>query len=192
MSDSTSRPEGREPAEERTISSERIYKGKVVSLRVDKVKLPDGRSSTREIIEHRGAVAIVPLTEEGEIVFVKQYRKPVEMVLLEIPAGTLEEGEEAEECAQRELIEEIGYRAGKMEKLTEFFLAPGYSSELIRLYLATDLKAEKGDADEDEFLKIEYLSSEEAVEKVENGEIKDAKTIAGILLTKKRIDGVRS
>jgi len=192
MSDSTSRPEGREPAEERTISSERIYKGKVVSLRVDKVKLPDGRSSTREIIEHRGAVAIVPLTEEGEIVFVKQYRKPVEMVLLEIPAGTLEEGEEAEECAQRELIEEIGYRAGKMEKLTEFFLAPGYSSELIRLYLATDLKAEKGDADEDEFLKIEYLSSDEAVEKVENGEIKDAKTIAGILLTKKRIDGVRS
>lgn len=170
--------------EEVTIKSEKIYEGKVLNLRIDTVELPDKRYSKREIVEHSGGVGVIAITEEDNIVLVKQYRKALDKNILEIPAGKLEINEEPKETARRELEEETGYTAGKISYYTEFYPTPGYCTEKIHLFVAEDLSLGKQSLDENEFLEVIEIPFEEAFEKVIDGEILDAKTIIGINLIK--------
>ncbi|RKD27862.1 ADP-ribose pyrophosphatase [Caminicella sporogenes DSM 14501] len=173
---------------ERTIKSDKIYQGKIINLRVDTVELPDKKYSKREIVEHPGGVAILPITKDNKIIMVKQYRKSVEEKLLEIPAGKLEIGEEPKECAKRELLEETGYTSENIEYLFKFYTSPGFSNEVISLFIAKNL--EKGEArpDEDEYIEIKEYEIEELLEMIKNGEIKDAKTIIAILYIKNSLN----
>lgn len=169
---------------EKTLNSEQIFKGKLLKVRVDRVLLPDQRESSREIVEHPGAAAVVPLNENGEVFLVRQYRKPVEESLLEIPAGTLEPGEDPRKCAYRELIEETGYKAGNIKKLITFYTTPGICTEIMHIYLATELeKTGNNLLDKDEFLEVESYQFKEVFDLILEGKIRDAKTIIGILLT---------
>lgn len=167
---------------ETTISSKLVYSGKILNLRLDKVELPNGKTSTREIVEHPGAVAIVALNEKDEVLMVKQYRKPVEEALLEIPAGKLEKGEHPDASAERELMEETGFFARDLRHIMDFYTSPGFSGEKMYLYLARDLEKKARPADEDEYIEMHTVPFEQAVRKVYDGSIKDAKTIAGLLL----------
>ena len=167
---------------EKTLKSKRIYEGRIVNLRVDTVELPNGRVSTREVVEHKGAVAIVPLLDHQTIVLVRQYRQPAGRVLLEIPAGTLEKGEDPADCARREVEEEIGYAPGELTEMFHSYLAPGYSTEMLHTFLAEDLQKTEVNRDTDEFLEIVTVSLEDAVKMIDAGEIVDAKSICGILL----------
>lgn len=168
---------------EATVNTQYIFSGKILKLRLDEVELPDGKYSTREIVEHPGAVAIIPIDEDKNVIMVRQYRKPVEEVLLEIPAGKLEANEDVHTCAQRELLEETGYKAEKMIHIMEFYTTPGFSNEKMSLFLALGLEAAESKADEDEFIKREKIPLDKAIEMIKNGEIKDAKTIVGLLLS---------
>jgi len=165
---------------EHRISSERLYEGRILNLRVDDVRLDNGKVTRREIVEHRGAAAIVPILEGGEVVLVHQYRYAVSTELLEIPAGTLEAGEEPAACARRELEEETGYRAEEINKILEVFVAPGYSTEKIHIYLAKSLTKTQTKTEEDEKIAIEIVTLPTALGKIQSGEILDAKTIAGL------------
>ncbi len=169
--------------QETTESSERIFEGKIVNLRVDTVRFQNGKTGKREVVEHSGAVAIVPLLADNEtVVLVRQWRTPVGGPLLEVPAGGLEKGEDPETCAKRELTEEIGQTAGKLVPLFAAYVAPGYSTEIIHGFLALDLSDEKADADEDEFVERVEMSLTDAIAAIGTGEIQDAKTIAGLTL----------
>lgn len=167
--------------EERTISSTSIFSGRIVRLRVDQVKLPDGSQSKREIVEHPGAVAILALDADNKIWMVSQYRKAVEQVLLEIPAGTLEENEEPLHCAQRELAEETGLKAGEWQEIIQYYCAPGFCNEKTIIYLAQNLdtKTDLG-PDGDEFLELVKIPLEEAYQQVVDGHIVDGKSIIAI------------
>ncbi|HAH86383.1 MAG TPA: ADP-ribose pyrophosphatase [Armatimonadetes bacterium] len=167
---------------EKTLSSRRVFEGRIVNLRVDTVELPNGKTSTREVIEHRGAVAVVPMVDKRRVVLVRQFRQPAGRVLLEIPAGGLEIGEAPEDCARRELVEETGYYPKKLTKMFYSYLAPGYSSEKLHTFLAEDLHTESKDGDPDEFLEIVTVDLCDAVSMIQTGEIADAKSICGILL----------
>ncbi len=175
---------------EKTISSQEVYHGKLLNFRIDKVLLPDNKESSREIVEHPGAVAIVPLKNE-DIYLVKQFRKPVEESLLEIPAGTLEPGEDPLQCARRELAEETGYKAGKIEKITTFYTSPGICTETMHLYLALDLIETEGQTDSDEFIELEKYNYKQVNSLIIEGRIKDAKTIIGILLAQKVVKNIK-
>jgi ADP-ribose pyrophosphatase len=135
-------------------------------------------------VRHSGAVAIVPLDGEGKIVLVRQYRHAAGRALLEIPAGTLNKGEDPDQCAIRELQEETGYRPGKLQKIGGIFVAPGYSTEFIHLYLATDLTASRLDKDVDEFIEVQHVPLPEVLNRIRSGEIPDAKTICALFLAK--------
>lgn len=165
---------------EETISRTRIYDGRILSLRVDEVRLPGGKTASREVVEHKGAVALIPVTDSGEIVLVRQYRYPAGTALWEIPAGKLEAGEEPKVAAQRELAEETGYRAQSLRKVGEFFTTPGFSSELMHLYLAEGLNDSRAEADPDEVIQTRKLTLEEVAAWLDRGEIKDAKTLVGL------------
>jgi len=165
---------------ERCTSSSRLYDGSILNLRVDEVELDDGRPTKREIIEHRGAAAIVPIVNGQNVVLVRQYRYAVSWELLEVPAGTLNRGEAPEECARRELEEETGYKCHEIKKILEFFVAPGYSTEKIHVYLAKGLTKSKMRTEQDEQIKVEKLPIAKALEKVRLGEIRDAKTICAL------------
>ena len=162
------------------MESRRLYEGRVVSLRVDRVELPSGRSTVREVVEHAPVVAIVALDGRGNVLLVRQYRLPVQQSLLEIPAGGIDPGESAEEAAQRELQEETGQRAGRLEHLCSFFLSPGYCDEYMYLYLATALEPSALAADADERIEVVRLPLAGALRLIERGEIHDAKTIVGL------------
>ncbi|MCR6545813.1 NUDIX hydrolase [Dehalobacterium formicoaceticum] len=168
---------------EQTLESTYIYQGKILSLRKDQVQLPNGKTSVREIVEHAGAVSIVPVTEEGNIILVKQYRKPVEQETIEIPAGKLDQGERPEDCAQRELREEIGF-SGDLDLKFSYYTTPGFSDELLYLYVARNLKHAPLACDDDELIEKLEVSLEEAMHMITQGEIVDAKTIIGILTLK--------
>lgn len=167
---------------EELLRSEKVFDGRLIALRKDTVRLPNGRESTREVVVHPGAVAIVPMLDDRKVILVSQYRHAVGKTLMEIPAGTLHPDEKPEDCALRELREETGYIAGRLEKLLSLYLAPGYSTELIHLFLAEDLRPAKSETDEDEFIELVIVPLDEAVVKILKGEIQDAKTVAALLL----------
>lgn len=167
--------------EEKTMKSERIYEGRIINLRVDTVELPNKKYSKREIVEHPGAVGIIAITKDDEVILVKQYRKPIEDTLLEIPAGKLEPKENPQECAIRELEEETGFATDNVEKILEFYTTPGFSNEVMHIYIAKDLKEGTVNLDDDENIQIIKLPIDEVLYKIKTGEIKDAKTIIGIL-----------
>jgi ADP-ribose pyrophosphatase len=160
-----------------------IYEGKIFDVAVERITLPNGATKNREVVRHPGAAAMVPLLEDGKVVLVKQYRHAVGRFIWEIPAGTLELDEDPMTCAQRELIEEIGYEAGRLEKITEILPAPGYTDEHIHIFLATELTVAQQNLEDDEVLDVESLPFEKAVEMILSGEIQDAKSIVGLLLT---------
>lgn len=166
---------------EEVLGTRRIYEGRVINLRVDQVRLSSGIEAKREIVEHPGAVAIVPVLEGGRVVLVRQYRSAVAEDLLEIPAGTLKKGEDPLVCAKRELIEETNYSAGRMEQFMFSWVAPGYSSEAMYYFLATDLAPCQGTQDEDEDVSVEIVELAEVLKLIQSGKIRDTKTIAGLL-----------
>lgn len=169
-----------EAVSEALISSERAFSGRLIQVDVDKVVLPDGTAARREVVNHRGAVAILVL-EGGRVLLERQYRHTARKVLWEVPAGTLEEGEDPEECARRELEEETGFRASSMQKLVQFYVAPGYSREVIHIFLAGGLGEGKRNLDDDERLDCEFVPLAEAEKMVEENRIEDSKTIISLL-----------
>ena len=169
---------------ERQLSSRSVFEGRVVSLRVDEVLLPGGGTSTREIIDHRPAVVIVPIDESGNLLMVRQYRYAVGETLLEAPAGVVEDGEEPDETAQRELQEEVGRISGDLRKLGEFWATPGFCNELMHAYVARDLSHSSLAADDDENITVVPVPVAEALDMIAAGTIRDAKTIATLLLAR--------
>jgi len=163
--------------EERTLESKLVYEGREVKLRLDTVVLPSGRKTTREVVEHVDCVAVVAIDSEDNVLLVRQFRKPAERVLLEIPAGGIEPGEQPIQCALRELEEETGYIAGKLERLGGFYSSPGYSNEFLHLFLATELRG--GRAKEDEIIEVVPIPLAEIANLISSGEICDAKSIVG-------------
>ncbi|MBB6455317.1 ADP-ribose pyrophosphatase [Salirhabdus euzebyi] len=174
--------------EEKTVKSQTIFKGKVITLVHEDVELPNGKQSKREVVKHPGAVAVIPITKEKKIMLVEQYRKPLERSIVEIPAGKLEPGEAPEVTALRELEEETGYTTEKLSYVTAFYTSPGFADEIIHIYLAEDLKKVESPLtpDEDEFVDIMECSLEEAEKMVAEKKIYDAKTAYAILYLKTR------
>jgi len=166
---------------EKKISTEIIYQGRLLDVRKDEVLLPNGKSSTREWINHPGAVCLIPILPDEKIGLVKQYRYPVLNHMIELPAGKIDRNELPAECAERELEEEIGYRANKITYLTKIHPAVGFANEKMWIYLAEDLEKTTSKLDEDEFLDFFPLRLEEALEMIWNGQITDVKTIIGLL-----------
>ncbi len=166
---------------EKTLSSQLIYSGRAVKLRVDTVQMPDGRKTTREIVEHSDCVAIIPIDAEDNVLLVSQFRKPVEKELLEIPAGGIDPGEDAVAAVRRELQEETGYLPGKVEKLGGFYSAPGYCTEYLHLYLATELTPSQLYAEDTESITVVRTPLNQIPELITSGRICDAKSIAGLL-----------
>lgn len=169
--------------EEKTIDTEKIYDGKIVELQVDDVTLPNGKTAKRELIKHPGAVAIIPITKDKKIVFVEQYRKPLEKSIVEIPAGKLEAGEKPEVTAVRELEEETGYTTNKLSLVTSFYTSPGFADELMYIYFSDELElvGTPVAGDDDEFVELIELTLEEARVYVKQQRIHDAKTNYAIL-----------
>lgn len=170
------------------IKSETLLQGRAFKVRRDYLKTPNGRETKLEIIEHGGSVVLIPLDDDGNLLFVRQYRHAAGADLLELPAGTRDENEPFEKCAAREIREETGMEAGKLHKVGEFYLAPGYSTELMAVFLATDLKHNPLEADEDEFLQVEKIPLKKAIEMAEGGDIPDAKSLAALLLAKPHLE----
>lgn len=166
------------------IGSKTVFKGHVITVRVDDLRMPSGEVVERELITHGGAVGIVPVTDDGKIILVSQYRHAVAKVMLEIPAGKLEPGEEPEDCARRELIEETGHAPGKLVLLTTFFTTPGYSNEVFHLYAALNLTEQHSEEPEEEIEGTEAVTIGEAVSMIADGRIEDAKTVAAIGMIK--------
>ena len=173
--------------EEKTLKSEKIYKGAIINLRRDKVTVQGG-TSYREIIEHNGGAVIAALTEDKKLVMVRQYRKPADKVMLEVPAGKIDPGEKPLEAAVRELKEETGYTAEKVEFLTQFYPSVGYSEEMLYLYLCTGLTPGETNFDENEAIDIEEVELDRLFKMTMSGEIDDAKTLIAILMVKAMAD----
>jgi ADP-ribose pyrophosphatase len=170
---------------EEVLSFRYPFEGRLVRLRVEEVRLPSGRVATREIVEHRGAVAMVPVTDRNEVLLVRQYRRALDRWTLEIPAGTLEPGETVEECLGRELAEEVGVEAGRVDFLLTFFPSPGFLTEQVYLYLCTDLKPRPRPPGDEEVVQAVPVPLTEALHMI-GREIQDAKSILGILLAAKQ------
>ena len=164
------------------ISSEEKYSGRVLALRVDRVRLENGKDAALEIIAHHGSVVMVPVDADGGIWMVRQYRHAAGRELLELPAGSLEPGEEPAACAGRELREEIGMAAGRILRIGGFFLAPGYATEYMHVFLARDLRPDRLPGDEDEILTPEKYSLAELRRRLEEGNLEDAKTVAALAI----------
>jgi len=165
-----------------TLQSVNKYQGRAFSVRQDQVRLPDDRITHLDIVAHSGAVTILPLDENENVWFVRQYRHATGEEFLELPAGTLEDGEPPIECARRELQEEIGMAAADMQKLGEFFIAPGYSTEYMYVYRATGLTPSVLPGDDDEFISVEIIPLPEVLQMVRAGQLRDAKTLAALML----------
>ncbi|REK66057.1 MULTISPECIES: NUDIX hydrolase [Cohnella] len=169
----------RHPFYEETIETKPIFEGRMISLQVDTVRLPNGETATREIVRHPGAVAVFALLE-GKMLVVEQFRKPLERVEVEIPAGKLEPGEDPEQAALRELEEETGYRAKSIRHLQSFATAPGFTEEVIHLYYTDELTPGKVHLDAEEFLTCEAITLEQAEAYIREGRIYDAKTLLAV------------
>jgi ADP-ribose pyrophosphatase len=170
------------------IESETLLQGRAFNIKRDTLKTPDGRKTKLDIVEHSGSVVLLPIDEQGNLLFVRQYRHAVGEDLLELPAGTRDGEELFEDCAAREIREETGLEAGKLQKLGEFYLVPGYSTELMAVFLATDLKENPLQADEDEFLQVEKIPFKQAIDLAERGGIQDAKSLAALLLARSHVE----
>ena len=168
-------------SEEITVDSKLIYKGRIVNLRDDTVQLPNGRKTNREIVEHKDVVAIVALDGQDNVLLVKQYRKPIEKALLEIPAGGVEPGEDANASALREMQEETGYLPKQLKKIGGVYASPGYCTEFLHLYLAMDLVPSKLSADDDEHIELIRVPLSKIPQLISSGEICDAKSVAALL-----------
>lgn len=168
---------------EKTIESELIYKGKIIDLNIHKVKLPNGKESKREIVNHSGGVAVLAYKDKDTILMVEQFRKPIEKMLLEIPAGKIEKDEDIKICGMRELEEETGYKANKFEYLGKIVTSPGFCDEYIYFFKAEDLcKGKDNICDEDEFINIREIKVDHVKEMIKTGEIIDAKTISVFMM----------
>ncbi|KZE66317.1 ADP-ribose pyrophosphatase [Fictibacillus phosphorivorans] len=167
---------------EKTLSKEQIYSGKIIDLYVEEVELPNKKTGKREIVKHPGAVAVLAVTNEGKILMVEQFRKPLEKTIIEIPAGKLEKGEDPLACAKRELMEETGYSCESMVSIGSFYTSPGFADELIYLYF-TDTLVKQGEqmTDEDEFINVLEVSVNEAKEMMQDERIHDAKTAYSVM-----------
>jgi len=171
-----------------TIQSDIKYRGRAFNVRCDQVRLPTGQVSHLDIVDHVGAVTLIPMDDDGNILFVRQYRHAAGIELLEMPAGTLELGELPEQCAQREIREETGMAARELIKIGEFFLAPGYSTEYMSVYLATHLYSAPLQRDADEFLSLQKIAIEQAYQMASSGEIRDAKSLVALFLLKNHLE----
>lgn len=169
------------------MESRRLFEGRVFSVRLDTVEREDGRHYSREVVEHGQVVAMVPIDADGGVLLVRQYRAPAQEVLLEIPAGGVEPGESLEEAVQRELQEETGQQAGRLERLCGFYPSPGFCSEFIHVFLASDLSSGRLPRDEEEAIVVERMPLKAALAKVAAGEIRDGKSIIGLLLVARRL-----
>jgi nudix-type nucleoside diphosphatase (YffH/AdpP family) len=158
------------------------FEGKLVKVRLDTVKLANGDQRQREIVEHPGAVAVVPVTDDGHVVLVRQYRPAVGQSMLELPAGTVEKGEDVARTAERELEEETGYRAGALQELIRFWVSPGWCNEELVIYVATDVTAGQQDPEDDEEIEVQLVDPQQIPELMRNGEIADSKTMVGLSL----------
>ena len=168
------------------VDSTKVFSGRVFDVTVDTVREGD-KTYVREVVHHRGSAVILPAFEDGTIALVRQYRHPTVKYLLELPAGGLDDGERPEEAAARELEEELGLVAGKLEKLCEFFVSPGFCAEKMWLYLATDLTETAPRPEDDEVIEVVRLPIRRALQMITDGEIEDAKTIIGLMLAAPRI-----
>ena len=174
---------------EETVKKNYIYNGKIINLRRDDALLPDGNPCIREVVEHPGGVCVAALTDDNELLFVRQFRYPYMDILLELPAGKLEKGEDPLPAGKRELVEETGFDAAEYEFLGKFYPSCGYTDEIIYLYMAKNLVFKGQHLDEDEFINIEKIPLEKAAEMVLNNEIPDGKTQAAILKTYLKLKG---
>ena len=170
------------------IKSETLLQGRAFNVRRDYLKTPDNRETKLDIVEHSGSVVLLPIDEAGNILFVWQYRHAAGKDLLELPAGTRHPQEPFEDCAAREIREETGMEAGRLQKLGEFYLVPGYSTEYMAVFLATQLSENPLQGDEDEFLQVEKIPWRHAMEMAERGEIQDAKSLAALLLARSYLE----
>jgi ADP-ribose pyrophosphatase len=168
-------------AEEKTISSRSIFKGRAFGVRIDTVFNASGEETTREIVEHAECVAVIPVDANGDILLVKQYRKAIEKELLEIPAGGIDPGEDPPTAVKRELQEEIGHLPGKVERLGGFYSSPGFCTEYLYLYLATDLKPSQLYAEDTAGIQTVRIQPDQIYHLIRSGEICDSKSIAGLL-----------
>ncbi len=182
---STSSASGQSP--ETILSVEQVFSGKVVRLSVYSIKLPSGNIGKREVLQHGGAVCILPILPDGRIGLIRQWRTAAGEWLLELPAGGIEAGENPDDCAKRESIEEIGMKIGRLSPLFQCFLAPGYSSEMMWGFLAEDLSDVGAQPEEDENLEFVPVTLEEALEMLDTGQIRDAKTICGLLAYARKV-----
>ena len=167
---------------EPTIASRSIFQGRIIDVRVDTIRLPNGRETTREIVEHAPSICVVPVDGDSNVLLVRQYRKPTESFLLEVPAGGIEEGEEPAVATRRELQEEIGHTAAELTELTAFWLAPGWATEYMYAYLARGLTPAVLDSDEDEFIEVVRTPLADVPGLIADGMIQDAKSVASLLL----------
>jgi ADP-ribose pyrophosphatase len=171
-------------AEYRRLASQRVYEGRLLKIDRDQVLLPNGRETTLEMVRHPGASAIVPFISADEILLVRQFRYATEGFILEVPAGTLNPGEDPETCARREVEEESGYRAGRIDRLASIYTTPGFTDEVIHLWAAYDLTQVGQNLDHDEVMSVERLPLAKAVEMIGTGDIVDSKTICALLLAR--------
>lgn len=167
-------------------SSRRIYTGKVLSLDVDEVEEPGGVHTRREVVRHAGSVAVLAIQDDGKIVLVRQYRYPVDAFVWELPAGRLDDGESPEQAAQRELQEEIGFKAGQLQKMAFFHTTPGFCDESMHVFRATGLVASKAQGDEDERIEVQAFTLSDLEAMIDRGEIREGKTLVAILLERRR------
>jgi len=170
------------------IGSEIMYPGRAFTIRRDQVRLPDGRTTKFDIVEHHGSVVLIPIDDEGNMLFVRQYRHAAGLDILELPAGTLDEGELPDVCAARELREETGQAARQLMALGGFYLAPGYSTEYMHVYLARGLYYSPLEADADEFLQVVPVPLAEALQMAQQGLLPDAKTLAALWMARAKLD----
>lgn len=167
---------------EKTLSKEDIFEGRIIKVEVEKVKLPDGKESTREIVRHQGGVAIIAFKDKETILMVEQFRKPIDSLLLELPAGKIERNEDLKKCAIRELQEETGYKPNKIEYIGKIVTSPGFCDEYIYIFKAEDLVKEELPCDDDEFINVYEYKLSEVKDMIKQGKITDAKTISAFML----------
>ena len=173
---------------EKTVESQVIFRGKIITVRLDQAELVNGKLASREVVEHPGGVAVLPLYDDGTVSVVRQFRYPFGEVVTELPAGKLEPGEDHRLAALRELEEEVGARCGRLSYLGCLYASPGFSSEVLHMYLAQELTQGECHPDEDEFLEVERIPFDTLVEQVMAGTIRDAKTVALVLKARRLLD----